>query len=270
LMEESAFEAENDISSLSVSFLTVQCIRFALTEQLPNEEGLDKVPEDQLGMAAAWIIGIGFMFAIVACTLVTVQAKMGHSHGELEKEKSAEKEPLAHEEADGLNEAPISPLQRLVMIGLNATAMSFAWCILWGTRWLFELMHPFPEKIMCRVVMALLLSAAAGLAVFALDIVDDAHSGAEDSRSGAQAIQMLVNALGILVGFSWEHCFDGSVMAVASQTANPVLAKFLLGLIIAASFVPVWRQHILTKEIIYQKMKEDKEEAATVRRKEQE
>merc|ERR1719221_889005 len=105
--------------------------------------------------------------------------------------------------------------------------MSFAWCLLWGTRWLFYYLDlPILRKqaIMERVMIALILSAVGAVAVWLLDIVDDAHSGVEDSRSGAQAIQMLVNALGILIGFSWEHCFEGSVGAMASQFSNKVAA----------------------------------------------
>lgn len=181
----------------------------------------------------------------------------------LQKE-AASKEKVKPDEVDGTMEQEVmsSALMRVVMNGLNAMAMSFAWCLLWGTRWLIiyldipALRH---QEIMGRVMLALILSAVGAFAVKLLDIVDDAHSGVEDSRSGAQAIQMLVNALGILIGFSWEHCFDGSVGAIASRFSNKVAAKFFMGLVIAFVIIPVWRNHILTKELSYQKIKEQKE-----------
>merc|ERR1712060_613786 len=73
-------------------------------------------------------------------------------------------------------------------------------------------------------------------------------------------IQMLVNALGILVGFSWEHCFDGSVGAMATYfdtERDRSLCKFFLGLMIAMVMTPMWRQHFLEREIQYQRMKDE-------------
>merc|ERR1740129_2207083 len=112
-----------------------------------------------------------------------------------------------------------------------------------------------------------MLSTVSCLAVFALDIVDDAHKGSEDSKAGAQAIQMLVNSLSILIGFSWEHCFDGGVAAVASMSSqHPALIKFALALAIVGLVTPMWRKHILTKEMLLQKLKEDREEARAMGR----
>jgi len=141
--------------------------------------------------------------------------------------------------------------------------MSFAWGVMWATRW-WCLTKPVFElpSVMGRVAMALLLSAVACVAVFALDFVDDMHNGSEDSKAGAQAIQMMVNSLGILVGFSWEHTFDGGVNAVAVSTSYPKTVKFFMGVGIAFLMVPMWRRHILTKEVSLQKRKEETEEMA--------
>lgn len=255
MMEEEVSEAENDISCLSISFLIIQVIRFSLTGILPNAEGIEPAEKDHLhskGNIAA-LYGIAGFFAFLACIMVVVKSKMAaksaeehHGHGHHEEGE--------HEEEEGF-------CARLAGIGISATSMCFAWGVLWATRWwcltvpMFEL-----PSIMGRVVMALMLSTVSCLAVFCLDFVDDAHKGSEDSKAGAQAIQMMVNSLGILIGFSWEHTFDGGVNAVANATRYPETVKFVMGVVIAALMVPMWRRHILTKEVSLQQRKEEYEE----------
>jgi len=237
MYHEEVLEAENDISSLSMSFLFVNVLRFAISGILPNEEGLEPPEAEHSLKAIITIFGIGVAFAAIACGLVLAKARQGD-----------------------LKEDTLVP--RLLLIGLNGTAMAFAWCMLWGTRWFCGTIAIFPTtSVIGRVIIALAVSALAGLAVFGLDTLDDAHSGSEDSRAGAKAIQTLVNALGILIGFSWEHCFDGGVAAVASQTRHHVeTTKFAMGLGIAVLVTPMWRRHILTKEMALEKLKEDRED----------
>lgn len=254
MMSEEVFEAENDISCLSVSFLIIQVIRFSLTGILPNAEGIE--PDEKHNIHSPGNIGalygIAGFFAFLACIMVILKAQLAqrakehsHAHGEEEEE-----------EEEGF-------CQRVAIIGVNSTSMSFAWGVLWATRWwcltipVFEL-----PSIMGRVIMALMLSAVSCVAVFMLDFVDDMHKGSEDSKAGAQAIQMMVNSLGILIGFSWEHTFDGGVVAVASGTKYPETVKFVMGVAITGLMVPMWRRHILTKEVALEKRKEEYEEMA--------
>jgi len=252
LMQEAAFEAENDISSLSISFLTVQVLRFYLTMELPDEEGMvegeGEHPHDISTILTLY--GFGLVFALVACGFVVVQAKLEsqHSHDKNQTEEE--------------HEAEITVWERVVMISLNANAMCFAWCFLWATRWICEKYSFFAmQTIIGRVTLAFALSMLAGVLVFGLDTVDDSQKAGDTASKGStQAIQMLVNALGILVGFSWEHCFDGSVGAMAEIYDTALkrgICKFLLGLLIAVVITPMWRQHFLEKEIMYQRLKDE-------------
>lgn len=139
--------------------------------------------------------------------------------------------------------------------------MSFAWGTLWATRWLAIAIPAFDmPSIMGRVCVALILSAISCAAVFCLDFVDDMHRGSEDSKAGAKAIQIMVSALAILIGFSWEHTFDGGVHAVAHATPYPETVKFFMGIIIAGVMMPMWRRHILTKEVALEHRKQEYEE----------
>merc|ERR1740123_2690810 len=148
-------------------------------------------------------------------------------------------------------------------IALNGAAMTFAWSVLWGTRWAFDWVfdsanedRPHPSQVMQRVVIALVLSAVASASVIVLVKIDDVSKDQADgsnSEEQAKAIQILVNSLGILIGFSWEHSFDGGVAAVASHSTHPEIIKLLMGIGIASAMTPMWRRHILTKEINLEK-----------------
>merc|ERR1712217_994301 len=107
--------------------------------------------------------------------------------------------------------------------------------------------------------MVLELSAVALFFVIFLDKVDDSHKGTEDSRAGASAIQQIITALGILVGFSWEHCFEGSVAAVAGLTSHPRITKLALAISVTMLVVPAWRKYILVKAMMLEDLKMQRE-----------
>mmetsp|Transcript_130370 Transcript_130370/g.260054 ORF Transcript_130370/g.260054 Transcript_130370/m.260054 type:complete len:714 (+) Transcript_130370:62-2203(+) len=252
MMSEEVFEAENDISSLSISFLLIQVARFCLSGILPNAEGLEKDEEHKLhdDPQIIWLFSIGLACALVASVLVVAKAKLTARNKD-------------HHQASAEEEEEETLAQRLTIVGLNASSMCFAWALLFGTRWLCFRTHSVGlPSIMGRVDMALILSLFAGLCVFGLDFIDDNFQGGDrqSSKAGTEAIQMLVNSLGILIGFSWEHVFDGSVAAVAANTERPEIVKFVMGVSIAVMMTPMWRRHILTKEINLQKRRDEEEE----------
>merc|ERR1740121_1434345 len=83
-----------------------------------------------------------------------------------------------------------------------------------------------------------------------MDLWDDFYDGeklTKAMRHMSHMIQIIITALSILVGFSWEHVFDGGVEAVAEQTENPLTIKCILTLMVSIVIVPAWRMYILTK-----------------------
>jgi len=258
-------EAENDISSLAVSFLIVQSIRFAVTGFLPNEEGEEEGAGLHHYTCVLALYGIGLLFACMACVLVVILAKQSGGHHEGASDNEAEEENF---------------VERMTEIALNGAAMTFAWSMLWATRWAFDWAFdeadenkPHPSAVMQRVVIALLLSAVACASVFVLDKIDDTakeQGDGNNSEEQAKAIQILVNSLAILIGFSWEHSFDGGVAAVASMAATPMQkasAKFAMGLAIAVVMTPMWRKHILTKEMALEQLKTDRDASMAAKKK---
>jgi hypothetical protein len=171
---------------------------------------------------------------------------------------------------------------------LNATGMCFAWCLIWATKWLAKmfseldkqperLLHEgalheapppplFSHEILGRVLLAFMLTAFAALSVFAVDKVADAmRNSYEDDKDTLQFLEeitrVIVNSLGILVGFSWEHSFDGSVEDVAATTSTPLPApefQLGLGMSVCILILPAWRDYILEKVMLIDVMLKQK------------
>lgn len=125
---------------------------------------------------------------------------------------------------------------------------------LFETHTLRAIQCEFPA-LMGRVLLAIFLSALACFIIFALDKVDDAARMASSQADGGsklarRVVGIVINALGILVGFSWEHAFDGGVYALAALTMDPVLFKLSFAAFSAWFIVFPWRRYILVKAMI--------------------
>lgn len=238
LCNETVVEAENDVSSLSLSFLVVQALRFAVGGVLPNAEG-EEVPLVTHGWKE---IGILFALAVFLCfSAIVLSLKL--MKGDTTEEDNEEEEPLS---------------DRMGQILCNFLAMSFAWLVLFGSKWVVLKTAVFNfETMIGQVVMALVLSIVCGLAVFLLDFIDDQTRG-NGKNDGAKAIRVIIQAIAILIGFSWEHCFDAGVLAATKSAPHKRAAKFVMGLVVFFFLVPAWRRHILTKVMAYEEMKKQR------------
>ncbi|CAE8677066.1 unnamed protein product, partial [Polarella glacialis] len=206
-----------------------QAIRFFISGVFPNIEGLEAEPEmPKTNSVIMELYTVGASCTVIA---IAVALNLGHE---------------AEEEGEAALEGSV--LHRIGEISTSGFAMLFAWCTLFSTRWICVKYPIFlMPSIMGRVLLALVLSIFAGLMVFLLDVIDDAARERAGAEAGTKAIRTIIQALAILVGFSWEHCFDGGVAAVASTTANKAVTKFCLGTFVFLFLVPAWRRHILTK-----------------------
>merc|ERR1712060_375893 len=112
-----------------------------------------------------------------------------------------------------------------------------------------------------HLLLAMVLSGAALALIFVLDHVEDtAHEmwGSEHTRRISKVVQIVVNALSILIGFTWEQSFDGGVEAVASTTSRPLLMKLCLISMVAVVIVPAWRRHILVKVLSLNRLRDER------------
>jgi len=261
LMKEEVEESENDVSSLSMSFLTVNVMIFFITDYLPNAESEPRIcynGEETLiglehgGAPVMWLYVLGFLMVGLAIAQAVCMAKYHH----------------------GLQNHRL--LYRVFEALLNATGMCFAWCLIWATKWLAKMFSEldnhgvsgslFSHEILGRVLLAFMLTAFAAVSVFAVDKTADTmrtnHSGDGDTLLFLEEItRVLVNSLGILVGFSWEHSFDGSIEDVASTTSTPLPPpefQLGLGISICVLILPAWRDYILEKVMLIEVMLKQK------------
>jgi len=235
LAEEYTEEAEIDAASLAVSFLATKAMRFWLTGVLANEEG-NEVPlvKHELGTVLS-LFGAGTALAVAAVVLPLVVLP-----------------PLASKH---------DTLRRFVDTLQNQGLMTFAWCVIFATQ--YEVVRSGalaqlggPSSMGGRVVIALGLSFLAFLAIFGIDKIEDAAKGTGgDMKRVHRLVGSIVNALGILVGFSWELSFEGAVSAVAQS--NPYhngLMRLLLAIMIAMVIIPAWRKYVLEKVMLYRRV----------------
>eukprot|EP00933_Yihiella_yeosuensis_P056318 TRINITY_DN5542_c0_g2_i1.p1 TRINITY_DN5542_c0_g2~~TRINITY_DN5542_c0_g2_i1.p1 ORF type:complete len:623 (+),score=96.76 TRINITY_DN5542_c0_g2_i1:76-1944(+) len=252
LCHEYVVEAENDVSSLALSFLTTQVLRFAISGVLPNFEGLEE-PAPEFSAAN---IGSLYGFGAVAAVVAVIIALANKEEHEVDGDKGGHGAHGAH------HAAPVSNIShRINEIASNTFAMVFAWCTLFGTRWLlFSLPASWnwqdPATMIGRILLAVVLSIYAGVFVFALDAIDDYFREKAGAEASGRAIRTIIQALAILVGFSWEHSFDGGVAAIASMTEHHAVTKLTMGSLVFLVIVPIWRRNILTKVMAYETLKE--------------
>ncbi|CAK9030252.1 unnamed protein product [Durusdinium trenchii] len=245
LCHEAVIEAENDVSSLSLSFLSVQVIRFIISGVMPNAEGEEEPPVKHHWATISGFFGLG----VVAVILAVVTAV-----------KCTNEE----EEEEGHHSVPSEPLStRIGSVLSNSLAMTFAWILLFGTKWFLFKVDLFNlETMIGQICHALALSIICGVAVFALDFVDDSMRGSEQGAKAARkAIRVIIQAIAILIGFSWEHCFDAGVADVSFITPHKRTTKFFMGIFVCIFLVPAWRRHILTKVLAYEDMKKNRAHA---------
>eukprot|EP00930_Biecheleria_cincta_P070073 TRINITY_DN57736_c0_g1_i1.p1 TRINITY_DN57736_c0_g1~~TRINITY_DN57736_c0_g1_i1.p1 ORF type:complete len:649 (-),score=118.95 TRINITY_DN57736_c0_g1_i1:266-2212(-) len=267
MCEEFVEDAENDVMSLSLSFLAVQALRFGITGVLPNLEGVE-VPEVKARwQAVAGLLGCAVVFAGMASTLAIRLVQSSHHHDHKAQARTAECQPpklqrkktgswvaaatVEHEEHSE-EEVLVNCMERLGPAVMSAMAMSFAWCFLFATRWIC-VRSPFVnlESMMGAIQLALILSFVAGTSVFLFDKADDflKNRPGGDSEAASLAVTTIINSLALLVGFTWEKCFDHGVEAVTAgmEGANARGMKLLLAILVSVFVVRPWRRFILTK-----------------------
>jgi len=239
LYNEFVLDAENDAASLSISFLTVQALRFLLSGVLPSNMGTyPRNSEPVLDYPRIFCLyGLGLAIFVCSVLLYFLARNSKNSH-----------------------------VRRYVDLLKNQGAMVFAWCVLGATAWQAQTSHVMDSiggaHSMAGILMlALILSFSALCAIFGLDRIDRIDdSGKEKSRDEhhfGKLVRNVITALSILIGFSWERVFSHSIAAVSRQTSMPLLCQFGIGLLIALSIIPAWRKYILEKVMTHtQKVEE--------------
>jgi len=106
----------------------------------------------------------------------------------------------------------------------------------------FSRFEALADPMLNAVCLTMLVSFVCLSVIRLLDII------ADDDRTGDNvddAIKQIIKAIGILVGFGWEQCFDQAVVSLSSATSDPHISKLVLGLFCVSIVTPAWKWYLL-------------------------
>jgi len=245
LWDEECEEAENDVMGLALSFTTVSALRFLVNGCLPNQEGKEEecpagIPEEFLyhhtmtQKMLMMLLGISFALIIFV---------MRSNWPEWLEPEEIRKMPKSERHAMAL-------MSRLVEGIYVSVSMCFSWSFFFGLQMILAGFAFFDgEPQLLSVVLALVLSAVCMGAILPLDKLADADWTDEHVDT---AIRSIMSAMGLLIGFGWEQCFDAAVDALARESAggaikviNQHTTKLALTVFCAGLLVPAWKWYML-------------------------
>jgi hypothetical protein len=217
LWNEATAETEDDVMSLTVSFLLVQAVRFAVFGRLPNPEGeLEDVHATDAQGVIMFVIGV-----LLGVTLFLRTAFLSCTLGRF------------------------TTWIRLIF------DMAAAWAIMFAIETLLSI-HGLGGSEMGalgEVIQATAVTIFSFTVIYFLDKEEDSLTarGSSNSKRIKRAVHSLIIALGVLVGFSWEKCFDVAVDQTADNLGGmpAPLVKLLMAATLCVIVVPAWRWYIL-------------------------
>lgn len=226
--DEATEETEDDVMALTLSFLVVQTMRFWIYGVLPDEEGNLEVNLHASFSQAFTSLGIGLSIAI-SSYLRTLYGTSKHTR--------------------------YSIWLRLI------ADFSSCWMVMFSIDRIMTLGSMGGAKfgVLGNVITACFLTFISFTVMYFLDKQADAeeekHSVSETPQHEKElhsrrkvAMRATVLAIGVLIGFAWEKCFDVAVDETAEREADkvpPALVKVVLALMLATLVVPAWRWYIL-------------------------
>ncbi|CAE7273216.1 unnamed protein product [Symbiodinium microadriaticum] len=226
--DEETEEAENDVAGLSLSFLTVQALRYAISGILPNQEGIESWSDaiSHSSRQCHLLMGCGLVFFLLSLAVLNFSERL------LEEQSKR--------------------MERAIEILNNYFTFGLSWSLFYGVRWQLSALRFTDENALLMVSIALFLSVASFLMIFVLDKVEDNHLFGQDSEVAEGATEKMISGLGILIGFSWEQSFDTAVDVVAEglrEDCPPLISKMIMSVILVLIVFPAWRIYILPMEM---------------------
>lgn len=140
---------------------------------------------------------------------------------------------------------------RMLLILVVFFSNGLAWCFFYGTQWAIAFTGVTYRQALLHVYLALFLSFVSFLIIRGLDKIED--SGVLGKQS-AKAIEEIIDALGILIGFSWEQSFDQAVDSISETLKADLkmptpISRLLMSAALVAIVFPAWKNYILPQEL---------------------
>lgn len=276
IWDEGTEETENDVLGLTMSFLCTQVIRLLIWGKLPNdegefeeegkeegrrlsEEGTSQVHQGMLLVAT----GCGVMLTVILLTTFELWPEWPNQYGDKKEEKvlswkkGAEEEEAAEGEGSEEEEEGEAAWYERVkeQVGVVA-AMIFAWSFFFGSQACQSSNEE--QKTVNAVILAIILTAISYTLIFIVDKIRDLPGDLID-----KGCDQVIDALGLVVGFAWEKCFDAAVEVIVDQEKeagyNPHLLRITLTVCICLILVPGWRYYILPRQDEVKELSEEED-----------
>jgi hypothetical protein len=228
--------AEHEAAGLILGLLSSQCIRFAITGSLPPLEGGSPMGKSHWQVHTLFVIGIGLGLIVVPLEIVINKfTNYAASLGQVE-----------HSWNKGWT-------LRFVRVIRETLSMTMAWCLMYWGRWTFWMSTQnnglgYGDKMSALLTTSLFMSAFCFLGILVIDFVADRI----DRDSGLAGLIALGNALGLVMGLSWESTFHEAVEGIGDlhllpigYTCNVLVLIFLL----VAVTLPAWMLFILPEAL---------------------
>eukprot|EP00434_Breviolum_minutum_P031365 symbB.v1.2.027735.t1/scaffold2868.1/size68506/2 len=178
---EEAEEPEDNVLALTVSFLSVQAIRFCISGTLPDVEGLDRWDLE----TTRSVSDIAALFAAGAVFCIGTFALDIYAGRHLEIDNGEQEEP------------------RVVQVAMAACNQAFAWCLYFACKWnlaTYVFHNAQEEKMLLQLELATAVSLLAFFAIWVLDKLADLDATGDETD---HAIIQVIGGFSILVGFAW-------------------------------------------------------------------
>mmetsp|Transcript_31775 Transcript_31775/g.87786 ORF Transcript_31775/g.87786 Transcript_31775/m.87786 type:complete len:594 (+) Transcript_31775:316-2097(+) len=220
MWSEETAEAENDLMALSISFTLVQAIRFCIGGVLPAVNGHES-PETAFSHTTPQVAILccsGLLFLVVRFLAIDYDVQLSQ-----------------------LGPRMIRTIDLVSLV----CAMSFAWCIYYGSRWFVAAFAPDmfeANDTALSLILAFGLSIMSFIAIFFFDWLADLECTSAEIDI---PLRDLLKVFGFLIGFAWEQTFDVALGTIAQATDRPNITMPTLAMLSVIILVPAWRYYIL-------------------------
>jgi hypothetical protein len=221
--EEHAEETQNDVFGMCTGFLMMQALRLYITGEMQSVE-----PSEPPATVSHWQV-ICILLASVLCAVASFWNTKNLNR-------------IRREWGEKLN----PHFLRFMRIFNLSLSMCMGFCLLYWGDWALYTTFGFKGTRMCGLLLvALFLTAVTVMLIFGLDAVG---SHLEEGR-GRRSIRNLHLALGVVVGFSWEKCFDLAVEHILESAGeeHEAIYRVLVSGLSLATVLPAWLWYVIEK-----------------------
>jgi len=198
-------DLENDFGSMAFSVCFTMMFRFILTGHHPKD---DDTEFDHGAWERTCMFIYGCVMLAIAIPMVMICSRMG--------------------------DAAVDYTQKRIYTFVSSCAtLNVVWAFLYWGEWEF-----FEEIYLGRPIFARVMFSVVASIICLVGIV--ALANLTGNGSSQKAVKVALTALGLIVAFSWELCFDASIDDMCEGDVHPARLKVLAAVFMGVIVLPVY------------------------------